>query len=375
VPSGACVIRYAGKRGVVWRVKYADADGKQVQETVGAERDGVTRKQAEATLRDRLVKVEQKGYRRPRPLTFGEWADTWFQDGQTRRAWKPRTILVYRNALEQHLRPEFGTMRLDAIRPRDVATYIRRVMNEPHPRFGRPLSAKFVNLHLNLLHAVFKSAIADELVQANPVATVERPKVKRRRWRILEPTEVGRVAAGFTDDRARRVFLTLILTGLRRFELQALRWQDVNMLEGTLRVVVSKSEEGERLIAVPPTLARELEAQYQASAYRAGSDYVFAHPTRGSRLEHEWYAEAFRKALKAAAITDYIRPFHDARHAALTNMAATGASPIAVMATAGHRSMQTTQRYVHLAGVVFREEASALEQRMLGVQGSGTNEP
>ena len=54
------------------------------------------------------------------------------------------------------------------------------------------------------------------------------------------------------------------------------------------------------------------------------------------------------------------------RHTALTNLAATGASPIAVMATAGHRSMQTTKQYLHLAGVVFREDASALERRLLG---------
>lgn len=105
---------------------------------------------------------------------------------------------------------------------------------------------------------------------------------------------------------------------------------------------------------------------------------MFAHPERGSRLEHEWYAQAFRSALAAAGITDYIRPFHDARHAALTNLAATGASPIAVMATAGHRSMQTTKQYLHLAGVVFRDDAAALELRLLGggpVQGSGTNTP
>jgi hypothetical protein len=52
MPSGACVIRYVGARGVVWKVKYRDAAGVQVKETVGAERDGVTRKQAEAVLRD-----------------------------------------------------------------------------------------------------------------------------------------------------------------------------------------------------------------------------------------------------------------------------------------------------------------------------------
>ncbi len=149
-----------------------------------------------------------------------------------------------------------------------------------------------------------------------------------------------------------------MLTGLRRFELQALRWGHVDMLEGTLRVVESKSEEGERLIAIPPTLAAELADHYAGSHYRADSDYVFCHPERGTSLEtSRWYPQQFRAALSAAGITDYIRPFHDARHAALTNLAATGASPIAVMATAGHRSMSTTRRY--LRGRVPRRRRSA----------------
>ena len=58
------------------------------------------------------------------------------------------------------------------------------------------------------------------------------------------------------------------------------------------------------------------------------------------------------------------------RRTALTNLAATGASPIAVMATAGHRSMQTTKGYLHLAGVVFQDDADALERRLLGVESS-----
>lgn len=58
MPSGACVIRYEGARGVTWKVKYRDADGVQVKETVGSEREGIDRKRAEAVLRDRLVRVE-----------------------------------------------------------------------------------------------------------------------------------------------------------------------------------------------------------------------------------------------------------------------------------------------------------------------------
>jgi len=83
-------------------------------------------------------------------------------------------------------------------------------------------------------------------------------------------------------------------------------------------------------------------------------------------LEHEWYAVEFRKVLAVAGITDYVRPFHDARHGALTNLAAAGISPMAIMGIAGHRSMQTTKQYIHLAGVVFRDEAALLEQRRLG---------
>jgi integrase len=80
------------------------------------------------------------------------------------------------------------------------------------------------------------------------------------------------------------------------------------------------------------------------------------------------YPKQFRKALAVAGITDHVRPHHDMRHTALPNLDATGASPIAVMATAGHRSMSTTNRYLHLAGVVFRADADALERSLLGAR-------
>jgi site-specific recombinase XerD len=355
MPSGS-VIRYDGARGVVWRVKYRDAAGKQVMETVGREAEGFTRKQAESELRERLVRVERKGYKRPAPLTFTDWSETWFREGQTKRAWSSNTVVKYRKVVG-YLQDHFGSRRLDAIRPRDVAGYIR----DHHGTFA----AKTLNVHVNVLHDVFKVAVAEEHIASNPVTGVERPKAARTRWRILEPHEVPRLCKAFSDDRARRVFLTFILTGLRRSELVGLRWGHVNLIDRTLRVVESKTEEGERLIALPHSLATELEQHYAATRYRADTDYVFAHPTKGSRLCADWFRLEFKAARKAAGIEGRIR-LHDLRHAALTNLAATGASPIAVMATAGHRSMQTTKQYLHLAGVTFEQDAAALEARLLG---------
>jgi len=74
MPTGAAVIVYEGKRGRVFRVKYADAGGRQVMETVGRETDGFTRREAEEILRERLVDVKREGLTVGRE-TFGAFAD------------------------------------------------------------------------------------------------------------------------------------------------------------------------------------------------------------------------------------------------------------------------------------------------------------
>ena len=208
MPRGAAVIPYDGKRGRVWRIKYADATGKQVMETVGAERDGVTRKVAEAELRDRLVKVERRGWRKPAPLTFGDYARTWFEQGAARRGWKPKTVTHVPDASSPaRLVTTSGTTRLAEIRPRHVAAL--------HPGRARAGSGRRRRSprDLAVLHALFKTA---------------RPRGAGRR----EPGRGGRTAEGRSrvgggssspprcsasrsvhDEQARAVFLTLILTG------------------------------------------------------------------------------------------------------------------------------------------------------------------
>ena len=61
-----------------------------------------------------------------------------------------------------------------------------------------------------------------------------------------------------------------------------------------------------------------------------------------------------------------MRPFHDGRHTSITNAAAAGVTPAALMARAGHSDFATTQGYIDLAGETFREEAELAEERMLG---------
>ena len=159
------------------------------------------------------MKVEE-GLAKSAPLTFGDYARTWFEEGKRRRQWKPRTILAYRRALERlgvgfdgDRDSDLAVSRLASIRPRDVAEHVRLALAD--------FSPTTVNLNLSVLHDVLKTARREKLVDSNAAEGVERPKAERRRWRILEPAEVQRVAQAFTDDRARLMFLTLMLTGVR----------------------------------------------------------------------------------------------------------------------------------------------------------------
>lgn len=364
MPEGACVVRYEGKRGVVWRIKYRDAAGKQVMETLGPQREGWTERKAEGELRERLVRVDRRGWRRPAPLTFSEYAETWYAEAQKRRGWKPGTLAVYRPRIER-LRAHFGPMPLAAIRPRHVADYVAEI--------SRVLAPATVNGDVSLLIDLFRTARREELVDSNPAEGAERPKIPRRRWRILEPVEVARVAKAFTDEQARCAFFTLVLTGIRRSELQGLRWHDVDLVEGVLRVRESKTEEGERAIALPTALQEALWQQRRRSSFQGEDERVFCNPRTGGPYLGKTFKAELEAALAVAKVDARLRPFHDLRHASLTNGAAAGESPIALMSRAGHADMRTTKRYLHLAGTVFRDEANRLEQRLLGARPAGAS--
>ena len=82
MPSGACVIKYEGARGVVVEDEVPRRRRAPGNETIGSRARRCHPEAGRAVLRDRLVRVEQKGYRKPKPLTFEDYARTWFEQGE-----------------------------------------------------------------------------------------------------------------------------------------------------------------------------------------------------------------------------------------------------------------------------------------------------
>jgi integrase len=130
-----------------------------------------------------------------------------------------------------------------------------------------------------------------------------------------------------------------------------------------------KSEAGRRTIALGGRVASELFDHRRRSPFKDDAERVFPNPRTGNPFDVGRYSELFGKALKRAKIEGRVRPFHDLRHGSITNAAAAGTPPEALMSRAGHSDYATTRRYIDLAGERFREEADRLEQRLWGESG------
>jgi integrase len=310
-----------------------------------------------------------------------EWLDTY----PSAKGLKRSTVEGYTLIIEKHLLPTFGSRKLDRIDLEALDAYLAAKRRDG-------LAPRTLNRHLNLLNAMLTAALRRGLIRSNPVPSVDRPREPRRRWRILSPAEVGSVECAFDEliaeatgeertwrEQARVIFLVLVGAGLRRGEVLGLRWHSVHLADpdgAFLRVSETfvragidtpKSEAGERTVALGNRVATELFEHRARTAFAGEDERVFCSPTKGTPFDVARYGETFRLALTKAGVADYVRPFHDMRHSSITNAAAAGTPPAALMARAGHSDFKTTQGYIDLAGETFREEADRLEERLWGV--------
>jgi integrase len=381
-PKWGRVWRYQGPRGVTWRIRYRDATGRRILETLGKE-PAWDRTRAQKELRRRLVDVERDNYRKPEPLTVAAFAERWQTEHLPGRGLKLTTLDSYRQALNRHLLPSLGHHTLSQLEanPELIDRYISQKLQSG-------LAPKTVSNQILVLQVMLKRAVRWRLISRNPVQDCDRPRLQQAEMNVLTETEIARLWTAYTeleqetDDEeqkawwrlARTISFVALGTALRRGELLALRWKDVQLLDGHLRVrealvkgrfTTPKSKTSRRLIELGPRTKQLLAEHWQATAYKSDDDLVFAHPTKGTPLDPARLArEHLKPALKKAGIVKPFRPFHDLRHTALTHEAAAGNPLSYIQMKAGHSQTSITERYIHAAQVQFAGAAARAEARM-----------
>jgi integrase len=222
-------------------------------------------------------------------------------------------------------------------------------------------SPKYVTTTLGFLHSVFEFAIRRDWMAANPCRYVDAPRTLAHdvAIRFLDTSEVEALLRAVPDGtygRVQRVlYLAAVMTGMRRGELLALRWQDVDWSAQRIRVNrnyvdgiygTPKSRRG-RSVPLADRLGGELDRLYQATAYQADDDLVFGNPHTGQPMNGNTLTRTFQSALSRAGVRQ-VR-LHDLRHTFGTRMAAAGVPMRTVQEWMGHQDFRTTLIYADYA--------------------------
>jgi integrase len=231
------------------------------------------------------------------------------------RGCKPSTIRGYRNTIEIHLLPAFGDMEVEDITVRDIERW-RAGMSSV--RSARELSNKSKNNQLVLMHAIFRRAVKLYDLPSNPVAQVDRFRVRTSaEIQVFSPEEIWALVRAAASETDGAIFLTAAFTGLRRGELLALHWRDVDFAGSTIRVRASyaagyvTTPKSGKVRSVPMALdvAAALARLAGRERFTGDDDFVFAGqvglPLDGDALSKRYDDSLQRAGLRRLRFHEY----------------------------------------------------------------------
>jgi integrase len=234
--------------------------------------------------------------------------------------------------------PALGYMRLSEITRQDVIRLVRSLVAEK-------LAPVTIDVTLNPLRAIVQAHLDEGTLAVNPTVGVKLPRADRGRQRIADPTEAqGLLAALPAPERA--LWATALYGGLRRGELRALRWTDVDLAGGVIRVERGwddrdgeQQTKGRNRRRVPITaILRDYLAEHGMASGR-GEGFVFGRTATEPFQPHAVTARADR-AWRNAGV-DRIT-LHECRHTFASMMIVAGVNAKALQSYMGHSSIQVT---------------------------------
>ena len=306
-------------------------------------------------------------------MLFGDWIDLWYQTW-SKPGLRITTQQCYEDRIYNHIIPHVGEIPLNKLQQSDLQQFYAELkQNGRRIRrnlYGPGLSDRMVRSCHTTCRIALEKAKNEGLIRMNPAIGCKLPPKKAGEMKILTHEEMQRFLIQAKEDGFYEMMLLELATGMRRGEICALQWDDLNLrtgelhiqrqlihVAGALHVSSPKTKSSDRTVILPPAVLavlRELKEQ-------TDSRWMFPSPVKeDAPLDPQSVYRKMKKVLARAQCKN-IR-FHDLRHTFATTALEHGMDVKTLSAIIGHISSTTTiDIYSHVTSVMQMQAAQKIE--------------
>jgi integrase len=339
------------------------------------------RRAAEKELRRLLRALDTGEHVDPNRMTVREWLTAWL--GAIREEVRPKTHERYREIVTNFLAPALGNLPIIKLAPVHISAAYTRWATEGR-RDGKPggLSPQSRRHIHRILKAALGRAVEQQVIARNPADAFKKrlPKVERQEMVTLTAEQAARLLESIKHSRLYWPVLIALSTGMRRGEILALRWRNIDLERGIVRVVESLEQtkaalrfkapktEKARAITLPSFAVEELRRLKRQQAeellvlgVRQSGVTLACGRRDGEPMPPRSLTHEFAKI--AGRLKDVPRArFHDLRHSHATQLLSAGVHPKVAQERLGHSTITTTlDLYSHVTETMQGDAAAKLD--------------
>ena len=340
---------------------------------------GKTQSEVKEKLKTAIQETQSLDFSKTGQYTVGRWMDVWYENYAKIKV-RPSSHQTYKGYIENHIKPNIGDIPLEKLTTLDLQRLYKTLLaNGRVDRLeskGQPkgLSPKTVrNIH-QILSSALKLAQEQRIILTNPAEGCALPKVEHGEMKTLPVEQLQSFLREAKDSGVFELYYLELATGLRRGELLGLKWEDIDLEHGDLRVRRQIARINGRVVEVPlktknayrtlPLAENTVSILKEQKKKVGSSPWVFPSAT-GGPISPDSVLHMLHRVLKRAGLPR-VR-FHDLRHTFATLALQNGVDVKTVSGMLGHYSAGfTLDTYAHVTTSAQRQAAEAMEHVLSG---------
>ena len=322
---------------------------------------GKTQAEVKKKLKEKIEEAKVLDVSKSESYTVAEWAALWFEV-YAKPNIRERTADYYNRYITKHIVPCLGDIKLNKLTGRQIQKMYNDLLDHGRERVSQKeknpgLSGTYVHGVHVMLHNCLNRAVKERLLVRNPADDVIVPKIDKKEMKILPPEQVKAYLKAASARGILPLFYLELTSGLRKGEIAALLWSDLDVenctlsvtkqlmssRDGELKITQPKTATSVRLISLPQETVELLKEEHSKHPLNI---YMFPSPRTGGMYHPDSIVKLHEKLLNDAGI-EHLR-FHDLRHSFATYALQSGADVKTLSCMLGHYSAGfTLNTYCH----------------------------